>query len=141
MLYIINMACYHLSHDVFMSRTSTYNPNKLPALKKRLEQVNARFKWLGYGSRLAAARWLIKKQHQAGTEEQVAKKISHLLNGYVRGIHPTLRSGGVWRPEEAERIIELLEKWLKSKAAQKFVSESKPFTPPGIITVLSEDEF
>jgi len=124
-----------------MSRTSTYNPNKLPALKKSLERVNNKFKVLGYGSRLAAAKWLIKKQHQIGTEEQVAKKISHLLNGYVRGIHPTLRSGGVWRPEEAERILGLLEKWLKSKAAQKFVTKLKPTTQPDIITVLSEDEF
>lgn len=128
-----------------MARTTTYNPNKLGALKKRLESVNERFKQLGYGSRLAVAKWLIKKKHQGGSEEQVAKKVSHLLNGYVRGIHPTLRSGGVWRPEEAERIIALLERWLKSKAAQEFIKPAdtklKQFSELPRITVTSEDEF
>ena len=128
-----------------MARTTTYNPNKLVALKKKLESINERFKQLGYGSRAAVAKWLIKKKHETGSEEQVAKKVSHLLNGYVRGIHPTLRSGGVWRPEEAERIIALLERWLKSKAAQAFLplTDTKlkaPSEPPRII-VTSEDEF
>ena len=127
-----------------MARSSTYSPEKLPALKQRIEQVNNKFKQLGYGSRAAAAKWLIKKKHQAGSEQQVAKKISHLLNGYVRGIHPTLRSGGVWRPEEAERILALLERWLKSKAAKQFLTAATKLNysqKPRIIKVLSEDEF
>lgn len=127
-----------------MSRTVTYNPSRLPALKQRLEHTSAQFEELGYGSRMAAAKWLIAKKHQKGSPEQVAKKISHLLNGYVRGIHPTLRSGGVWRPEEAERILELLNRWLKSKAAAKFMpssTKSKVASNTPTILPTTEDEF
>lgn len=127
-----------------MSRTVTYNPSRLPALKQRLEHAFAQFEELGYGSRMAAAKWLIAKKHQKGSLEQVAKKISHLLNGYVRGIHPTLRSGGVWRPEEAERILELLSRWLKSKAAAKFMpsgAKLKVASNTPTISPTTEDEF
>lgn len=99
-----------------MARKVTYDQHKLPVLKQRLHQINLEFKKLGYGSKSHVARWLIKHGYQEGDSIQVAKKISHLLNGYVRGIHPRLRNGGVWRPEEAERMLRLLEKWLKTEA-------------------------
>jgi len=123
----------------YMSRTITYNLSKLPALKKQLELTNEKFKLLGYGSKARVARWLIENNYQAGTVEQVAKKISHLLTGYVRGIHPKLRSGGVWRPEEAERILALVLVWLKSELVtekkQKRQERQKPIIKP------EDDEF
>ena len=113
-----------------MSRTITYNLSKLPALKKQLEVTNEKFKLLGYGSKARAARWLIENGYQKGTDSQVAKKISHLLSGYVRGIHPKMRSGGVWRPEEAERILDLLIIWLKSENTPKTRTRHKPDEQP-----------
>lgn len=99
-----------------MSRNITYPIQRLPALKERLAATSEKFKMLGYGSRSRAARWLLEQKKEPGTMEQIAKKIANLLGGYVRGIHPTMRNGGVWRPEEAERILDLLDVWLKQEA-------------------------
>lgn len=124
-----------------MARVRTYNPEKLPALREWLERVNERFKQLGYGSRAAAARYLIRRKHQTGSEKQVGKKVSYLLSGYIRGIHPTLKSGGVWKPEEAERILILLERWLNSKDARVFPLTTNNKESYEDRTLIEDDEF
>ena len=98
----------------------TYKTKDLPCLEKRLEQMWDKMNRFGYGSRAIAARWLMEAGHEKGDPtvqknvNRVAKKVAHILKGYVRGIHPTMWSGGVWNSEEAERILNLLNDWINN---------------------------
>ena len=102
-----------------MSRFVTYEKNRMPQLKMRLAEMFRQMDAFGYGSRAFAAKWLMENGHQKGNPDtqkdvnRVAKKVSHILKGYVRGIHPTMHNGGVWSAEEAEHIVTLLETWLQ----------------------------
>ena len=106
----------------------------------------------GYGSRAFAAKWLMENGHQKGNPDtqkdvnRVAKKVSHILKGYVRGIHPTMHNGGVWSAEEAEHIVTLLETWLQENPdidlhpPDDFTSLRKPRAPKEPV-VVEDDAF
>lgn len=98
----------------FMPKKVTFNPKHLSALAQEIKDVADVFYYkLGrYGGHTRMAEWLIKNGHQEGSITHVAKKVSNILCGCVRGLHPNMRMGGVWRAEEAERIIALIGYWL-----------------------------
>lgn len=96
-----------------MPKQPTYPARELDALGNRIFEVAAKLN--RYGDHMKAAKWLVANGHQDGDVVEVAKKISNLLKGYVRGIHYKMRSGGVWRAQEADRVITLLEFYLEPR--------------------------
>jgi hypothetical protein len=127
-----------------MGRQITYEADKIPQLEKRLKAMQEQMNNIGYGSRAIAARWLMEQQYQKGDPtkqkdiNRVAKKVAHILKGYVRGIHPTMYDGGVWSAAEAEFVVEMLEIWLSVREPVKVEQFSR--CPRTAVVAVEEQE-
>lgn len=126
-----------------MGRKITYEANKIPQLERRIKAMCGQMDNMGYGSRAIAARWLMEQQYQKGDPtkqkdiNRVAKKVAHILKGYVRGMHPTMHDGGVWSAEEAEFVVEMLEIWIATRRQQV---EEKQFERQPRAAILAAEE-